>query len=314
MTRHLSDDDSFTWERVASEILSDITDHRPDLLRDFAEATSGRKRVEILLLNKDVMRNLTSRVWNRYDVFSDRKSDASSAEFRNAGNEHFRRKLLDSAAAAYTMAVFKAETDSEAYALALANRSACLLEMGDAKESLEDVEMSLATKRYPTRLKGKILKRKLECFKRLGFRWDQVTDTVEELRRWAAASDAGDMKLKLLEDEWRNNGKGEKNDENVNPTLDGSLRDRVFSADLDVRHSSDEMGRHVVANKDIDVGQLLIEEKAFAHILIPEHNLLYCQRCLKSKPNLIPCVSCADVGYCGVDCRDQAFAEYHSQM
>ena len=318
MSRSLSDDDSFMWEKVADEIMKDVTADNPQLLADFSSVKPGRQRVELLFTDGAIFRAIDSKVWSKYDAFSDGKDNVASAEFRSAGNEHFRRKRLDSATAAYTLAVFKAVSDSEAYALALANRSACLFETGELRECLEDVDSALATQKYPERLKGKILKRKLECLKRSSRNWPEVKRTFMEMKAASVKSDKSDLdaQLKQLERDWNRLSKENTANANCDSVIhNGSdlQKEKVFSSDISVRHSTGDLGRHVIADKNVDIGHTLIEEPAFAHILIPEHNLLYCQRCLKTKPNLIPCRVCSEVGYCGVDCRDKAMDEYHAK-
>ena len=85
------------------------------------------------------------------------------------------------------------------------NRSACLFETGEFKECLEDVETTLASKKYPNRLKRKILNRKLECLKKLKRTLREAEETFEEIKTLAKDSDEVVEDTSLGSDRWHQN-------------------------------------------------------------------------------------------------------------
>ena len=122
MVKRLCEYAAFTWQGIAEEIMRETISKNPRLFEEFVSATTNRRRVELCLTDGKILGAINSQIWNRFDEFFDGKDVIRSAEFRAAGNDHFRRKRVDAAIAAYSMAAFKAEAESEAFALAVANR------------------------------------------------------------------------------------------------------------------------------------------------------------------------------------------------
>ncbi|CAG9564829.1 unnamed protein product [Danaus chrysippus] len=83
------------------------------------------------------------------------------------------------------------------------------------------------------------------------------------------------------------------------------------SSKLEVVYS-DEMGRHVCAKEDINVGEVLVIEDPYFTLLLKSQYLLCCSYCLLSNLNLLPCNNCCFAMYCSEECRVKALKEYHS--
>lgn len=83
---------------------------------------------------------------------------------------------------------------------------------------------------------------------------------------------------------------------------------------VEIKHT-DNQGRHVVATRDISVGEVLAIEKPFCHILI-EQFFTHCHYCLKLCYHLIPCLKCTQVMYCDEECRenDSAYHKYECRI
>lgn len=75
--------------------------------------------------------------------------------------------------------------------------------------------------------------------------------------------------------------------------------------------STKEMGRHIVATKEICVGEVIAIEQPFAKILLPDQVFSHCHNCLKLCYTLLPCNSCTTAFFCSNDCKNLAFATYH---
>ncbi|KAJ8935103.1 hypothetical protein NQ314_012999 [Rhamnusium bicolor] len=73
---------------------------------------------------------------------------------------------------------------------------------------------------------------------------------------------------------------------------------------VEIKYSED-LGRHIVANRNIEIGEILAIEKPFCHILIKQH-LNHCHQCMKLSYNLIPCKNCTQALYCSKKCRYNA--------
>jgi hypothetical protein len=65
-------------------------------------------------------------------------------------------------------------------------------------------------------------------------------------------------------------------------------------------------GRHVVASRDIDVDECLIDEVAATQMTYLKNCLTHCYACLKNVVSPMPCDVCAAVVFCDEQCRQNA--------
>ncbi|XP_043471005.1 SET and MYND domain-containing protein 4-like isoform X3 [Leptopilina heterotoma] len=79
-----------------------------------------------------------------------------------------------------------------------------------------------------------------------------------------------------------------------------------------------KFGRHYVATQNINVGDVLMIQKPYVHVLFPEFLLGYaqienscCDNCLTSILNPIPCEDCVAVIYCSEECKLIDFKKMH---
>ncbi|KAJ8936969.1 hypothetical protein NQ318_015632 [Aromia moschata] len=91
--------------------------------------------------------------------------------------------------------------------------------------------------------------------------------------------------------------------QNRNPRIDAA------SDSVEIRRNS-KFGRLIVATKDIKVGDVIVSENSFAHIIHPESRYLHCHECLDICFNLIPCERCNAL-YCSESCLERAFNDCH---
>ena len=73
---------------------------------------------------------------------------------------------------------------------------------------------------------------------------------------------------------------------------------------------NEEYGRHVIATRDVKVGELLVVEKGFATPFI-QHIYMTCSYCLNFTWNAIPCPKFVMAVYCAEKCKTKAWQEYH---
>lgn len=76
-------------------------------------------------------------------------------------------------------------------------------------------------------------------------------------------------------------------------------------------HTTPEMGRHVLASRDIPIGEVIAVESPYTTVLLWEKTLDHCHNCLKLCYNLLPCNGCVDAMFCGESCRREAWKLYH---
>ncbi|CAG0918704.1 unnamed protein product [Notodromas monacha] len=84
---------------------------------------------------------------------------------------------------------------------------------------------------------------------------------------------------------------------------------RAASSAVEMRFSK-ESGRHLISNRDIPPGEVLIMEKPFAQVLMPKHWQTHCFHCLYQTDVPVPCSTCAMVIFCSESCKEAA--TYHS--
>lgn len=80
-----------------------------------------------------------------------------------------------------------------------------------------------------------------------------------------------------------------------------------------------KFGRHYVATRNINVGDVLMIQKPFVHVLLPEafkelnggNENTNCDNCLASILNPIPCEYCRAVIYCSEECKLIGFKKMH---
>lgn len=211
------------------------------------------------------------------------KDDQVSAYYRCQGNTYFKHKNFYQAWQAYNLSLLYAVTTSENFIYAVSNRSAVFFGMQRYMECLEDIKFVFKTQ-YPEKLKNKLLEREKQCLSKLDAELSKKKkeDTID-------AKIADILQLK-------------------------HTRDKKYvsaSSKLKVVYN-DEMGRHVVANEDIAVGEVLVVEHAYLTALLPPQFLFSCAYCLCRNLNLYPCMNCTYSLYCSVECQKLADKDYHN--
>lgn len=83
-----------------------------------------------------------------------------------------------------------------------------------------------------------------------------------------------------------------------------------FAEGLEVKQS-EEFGKHVITNRDLEIGQTVIIEEAYC--IASENNEKYshCANCFSFKANLIPCRNCSAVMFCSQNCYDVGHERFH---
>ncbi|XP_060523174.1 SET and MYND domain-containing protein 4-like [Cylas formicarius] len=204
----------------------------------------------------------------------DGKSSELSVEYRQKGNQAFKRKLSVEALEFYTKSILFSPGSSENLALAYANRSAVLFENRLYEECIADINRALKSG-YPEKLKAKIETRmeKAKSLKPAQFKVEFCTPAP-----------------------------------NISKEFENS-RIQCASSAIAIKNSPSQ-GRHVVATRDIDPGEILAVETPFCSFLVDDF-YTNCHQCLKLCYNLVPCEWCTQALFCSEECENLAL-KYHA--
>ncbi|KAJ8946914.1 hypothetical protein NQ314_008713 [Rhamnusium bicolor] len=205
---------------------------------------------------------------------SPKKSNEMSVEQRTKGNDlYVRDKQFLEALGCYTQSIAYAEGGSSFLGLAYANRSSVLFAGKYYKECLEDIERAFQNN-YPDHLKEKLLKRKRNA--------ENLKAQQKPLNYYTP----------------------------VTPLQNKNALIPAASDTVEIR-KNEKYGRHIVATKNIKIGDIISVENSFAHMIHSECPPVHCHECLDLCYNLIPCEKCSDALYCSELCMKQAFNSHH---
>ncbi|XP_028041143.1 SET and MYND domain-containing protein 4 [Bombyx mandarina] len=215
-------------------------------------------------------------------VLEVKKDDNVSTYYRNQGNLFFKATQNYEALQFYNLSLIHAPLGTESYSLALANRSAVLFSMKQYDECIHDIVTVFAME-YPRDLENKLSKRKSMC--------ENFILKNKEVKEDSTKTNFQVGEILKFDHE----------------------RDKTYicaSSKLQVVFN-DEMGRHVVAKEDIQVGEILAHENPYLAVVLKSQMLVCCNYCLSRDLNLLPCKSCCFALYCSKECSEKAWKEYH---
>lgn len=76
--------------------------------------------------------------------------------------------------------------------------------------------------------------------------------------------------------------------------------------------NNEQFGRHLIADVDLQVGDVICIESAFVNCLDPMKRFERCSYCLEEQPHrLFPCRHCTNAMFCSVACEDAAWQTFH---
>ncbi|KOC68566.1 SET and MYND domain-containing protein 4 [Habropoda laboriosa] len=220
----------------------------------------------------------------------------------------------------YTESISYAPNPSIELALAYANRSVVLLKLRKYEECIQDIDRSLPMTNSDNLL-AKLYVRKLECLVAL-----QHPDTNNTIKETECL-----FKEMSLDDNYR-----EKLNEKIisqyskiqipNKTSKMSITEssqvplpEIKTYNVEFPSASDAIGvkynekygRHVIASRNIDAGEVLVIEKPYTSLLTFENRHTHCSNCLEVCWALIPCDHCIYAMYCSEECKTSEWEKYH---
>lgn len=73
-----------------------------------------------------------------------------------------------------------------------------------------------------------------------------------------------------------------------------------------------QYGRHLIADRDLEVGDVICVEVAYVKCIQPEQVYKRCTHCLEEAPHLLmPCPKCTSAMFCSEECQEDAWDTYH---
>ncbi|XP_023333559.1 SET and MYND domain-containing protein 4 [Eurytemora carolleeae] len=294
-------------------------------------------------------KNLTNNLhWKDFNFTS--KDRQESQKLRNLGNQVYQKNRLNEALEHYSMSICLAPhplppntyinhsqdmEDNYTYeelALGYANRSAVLFQMKEYELCIRDITRAFNYS-YPNNLMYKLFERKARCQRALKD-YARGLESMKEAEMWMKYSTLSETKSLTFKKEISKNIEflAEKvslltidevqNMAGLGPQTSGCLAKSppvlenrsteipCASSDVTLRYTP-EKGRFLVVNRDVKPGEILLVEKPYSSILLPDFYSSHCQTCCQRLLAPMPCWCCSKVRFCSEECRVEAWESFH---
>ncbi|XP_042875594.1 SET and MYND domain-containing protein 4-like [Penaeus japonicus] len=266
-----------------------------------------------------------------------RKGAAEAERFRAEGNRFYREHKFDKALLAYNYSILAAPhppvaseapaAEHECLSLGYANRSALLLESGQFEAALADIERALESG-YPASRAYRLLERRAKCLLAMGKAQDArkcIEEAVALLAGLSLSEKEKDStrgafaKLRAKCDgKGQTGGAARKNEclfytGSSSPPAVLSPRPDAACMSAAVRVAYTPVrGRHLVADREILPGEVLIVEDSICAAVKPDGTFrTHCSHCLRRAPVPLPCPTCSLVVFCNERCRAAGLSGSH---
>lgn len=204
------------------------------------------------------------------------KSNATAVRLRNVANRFYLERKFHDALTCYNESICYAEVDSDQLGIGYANRSAVYFEMEEYEFALYNIDLARKHK-YPEKLMPKLLARKLNCQQKIANGHSKGTVPCPRM----------DINV------------------DTNPRI-------PFLADGIGMNYSHKFGRGLVAEKDFNPGDVILNEKLEMCGVNFDLSYRHCNQCGDEfNHSLIPCPTCTFYMFCGQECRELNWKLYH---
>uniref|UniRef100_A0A182V5E0 MYND-type domain-containing protein n=1 Tax=Anopheles merus TaxID=30066 RepID=A0A182V5E0_ANOME len=224
----------------------------------------------------------------RLFLHPDLKDEAHATFLRAKGNELFHKRARKYIAATvyYNESIAHSPKGSEVRAIGYGNRAAVCLQLGRYEDCLANIRLARDSN-YPAALMGKLTMREVAA--------QSMQASAEAARRFAddpmEPEDQHAQELKLSYP--------------AHPTVPQRVADLMLC-------NNQQYGRHVVATRQLRVGDVVMVEKPYATVLSDHMKRVRCAFCHAEEPFLlIPCEECTIAMYCSQKCLRAAWQQYH---
>ncbi|XP_014249101.1 SET and MYND domain-containing protein 4-like [Cimex lectularius] len=252
---------------------------------------------------------------------NDAKSQKESLALKDLGNKAFQKGDNKKALELYTESILKFPENGDKRELAIirANRSAALYHLEYYQLAIKDIDIA-SSLNYPKELLFKIKDRKALCLLAL----KQHKSGLSALRETIVALDdaklPSEKKMKKQKDIEIMTALMLKNKLVDEPTVKSKRhskmpdkRNQVYKAAAEsvTMQYNDVMGRFAVAEQEIDVGDVILRERAHCSVLLYENSKTHCFNCFTRVKGGEPCPGCANVRFCSDQCSKVAMKTHH---
>lgn len=238
-----------------------------------------------------------------------KKSNEEASKLRSLGSNYSSSSKCDAhdqALEFYTKSIAFAEPNSVEQSLSYAERSSVLLKLNRPQECLDDIKRALPN--YPDQSKSKLYLSMAECHAKLAMECKiNAKACLQALSTEDPAKTVLDTLLKDCPLEIDNL----IDDECLLPEIASPSERYPCASDAVGVHYSTEFGRHLVATRDVDVGEVLIVERPYFRSLDRNNSYTHCSCCMTSLWSGIACGECVNAVYCSEECRSRAWKQYH---
>ncbi|XP_050540761.1 SET and MYND domain-containing protein 4-like isoform X2 [Daktulosphaira vitifoliae] len=287
-------------------------------------------------LNNEFIRNCLERWLDSPEFNNSLKNNDTSIQLRLKANEEFKKEKWVLCYKLYLQAAKFALSDSLELALAFSNRSAVCLKLKNYHGCILDIDICFEILKSEkcnikilekNRLLTKLMKRKVEClteakqYRYAIMCWQELLDFSKNISKISLDENFVNKYNKLSKKLENGNIFDDQPVNFLHPTPKEELITKALkinNINLPFKSSklklciSETKGRHFVASSKINYGELLIFEKPFAFVLLPDYYELFCYNCCSSlKLYSIPCNECSTVLYCSKMCQKKSWESYH---
>ncbi|XP_031850428.2 protein-lysine N-methyltransferase SMYD4 [Nomia melanderi] len=290
----------------------------PPDMKKFAALKNNSERIDFILKYPEIY-NLSLEVDNQV-----LKNSEKARQLKDLGNKYFGRGEFRKALELYSNAVLLAPQEESG--VMLANRSATLYHLEQYNYALSDTEEAIRVG-YPKELFYKVEERRARCLLALKRHGEAVQSFQSALRALDDAKLPSEKKQKLQADirvmlvvmekgnqAAKTNTKVAQKRQKHNETKKQIPKIQNFnplfpacSKAVEIRDEGGDVGRHAVATKHIEPGEILVVEKPHCALPLAEYRLTHCHFCLSRIFAPIPaaCNVCSCVAYCSIRCRNK---------
>lgn len=282
--------------------------------KEFASLSNNMARVEYLLTMPSAIKELL-----KFPTAKTEKSMTQAVSLKTEGNKHFQKKNLTAALASYNQALILApfSNNDGLLAVCFANRSAVFFSLHKYEECLSDIDMAIKHN-YPSNMLYKLMVRKAKCYQYRSPSVDELNkhiavalnaignSTLDSDGKQLWESDVTKLSIKV-------HPPYSSPDHAVSvPVLNCKDGDSALSSCARICEDN-EFGRFIQAAVDIQAGDVLLVEKPFCSVTLPDSYMTHCCCCQRRvNQTIYPCRACSDVVYCGATCEQEAWHQYHA--
>jgi len=337
---------SYDFETFYHAVCGDLTNKGEvhNMSKQFSLLGDDNERIKFVL-----EKNFAGSVhWKDFNYSP--KDRSESQKLRNLGNQVYQKNRLSEALEYYSQSICLAphplppntylnhpqeQEDTISYeelALGYANRSAVLFQMKEYELCIRDITRAFNYS-YPNNLMYKLFERKARCQRALKD-YARALESMKEAQMWMRYSNLNETKsvgfkkditkqVEFLQDKVTAMTMEEiENMDNFGPHVSGCLAKLppkleetsavlpCARADVVIKYHPDK-GRYLTVEREVRPGELLLLEKPYSSILLPEFYPTHCQTCYQRVAAPMPCWSCSKVRFCSDECRLDAWESFH---